>query len=1078
MPFRKYRAVTAFSKNDTRIFKQIYQGRLKLKVPMFKTPESIKALDVQILDPNDADFVHKLRSRGTELLEAPKTVASASFFKKSLVQDHPLYQAKKAYIFEGIEPFCDGMSQASTLTHSVLIEGLPLDIQTKAQKFDISEEKVRDAILHAEKYDPSLDKLPRRHDPVIFWVTHPRVHGTPVVKRNNILLDNLHRHLLYAMITKGTVRAEQFKLDRDEFLSAKVSSGRFSSSPLVIRSQPHLAIQTTNATEAWAKGEKLKEILKQPVLSCHPIDPIIDLKLDNIYNNEPLLPRKEHSLHLNTLMWTREQDQKYPWTKEQNAANAIMQTFGAAVAQARRMNLEEKDIEKPILIKGVQLVDGKLDLVAVQLNTLDLRPENAHKNVIWIEKGVRLYRPKPFYEQLKTVDELDLETETSLLMCDQLQTRKHIRYLVRHLNIFPNNYSSLDTTKITLFYFAISGLDLLGELDASLKEGGRKRCIDWIYSMQLTSQSANYGLCDSGVRGFGAIAFDERRRENRWIVQHNLSTFWKRDELVGERITFPTPLVPPRSISAKWRLPEHFFYDQTEVQLINRNLLAARQVQDGTAQMWTVSERSNQKTLELFTLNTKRDFVTLDPEQASTSSVLPAAARQLKTATDRMNGDLWIRTMASLYLKTRDDQFTQIFRGAISTFHENPFFEEVIICDGRDFVWIGQPGNSFTRVKNTFGTASKKLASTSHPRILFSADEHSLRLLDVRNDSPQTAVPLYQLDDWQKITSLSSKDFLSQIDTAEEPQLLFNKPRILHVLPMQASERFCMLVTTKHLIVIDSRIPGQPIFTFGHGIEGLIHHIETCPPWRDPVEGGSTLQPPKVCRMPGDFLHLVREDISGESYQHLFSPTRSIAIVSEYGESDSCIILTALDDGSLWSQRQTHQKTSTKETEKLFSASVKLVKKYVRSNRYQPDPSFADLPDELCPSRKDLLMTVPVDQVTSKKKFRKPKQHYDLDQVMQTMDRTNLNSSAEKEEVRSTETIALIDKETNEQRINTRMTLDILQGEPIASISHLLSWEEFDAQGLLQSNTTTTRLALLDIQEENEDEEMMDELRR
>lgn len=39
------------------------------------------------------------------------------------------------------------------------------------------------------------------------------------------------------------------------------------------------------------------------------------------------------------------------------------------------------------VVNGVQLVDGKFDLVTFQLNTLDLSNENPVKNVVWVEKG-------------------------------------------------------------------------------------------------------------------------------------------------------------------------------------------------------------------------------------------------------------------------------------------------------------------------------------------------------------------------------------------------------------------------------------------------------------------------------------------------------------------------------------------------------------------------------------------------------------------------------------------------------------------------------------------------------------------
>lgn len=49
-----------------------------------------------------------------------------------------------------------------------------------------------------------------------------------------------------------------------------------------------------------------------------------------------------------------------------------------------------KILKKPIVTKSVQLINGKLDLIAVQLNTLNLTQlnDNDVKNLVWVEKGL------------------------------------------------------------------------------------------------------------------------------------------------------------------------------------------------------------------------------------------------------------------------------------------------------------------------------------------------------------------------------------------------------------------------------------------------------------------------------------------------------------------------------------------------------------------------------------------------------------------------------------------------------------------------------------------------------------------
>lgn len=52
----------------------------------------------------------------------------------------------------------------------------------------------------------------------------------------------------------------------------------------------------------------------ETVPDVYPIDPRIDLGSDHVYNKNALLPRQFSTLALVGACWSREQDQKYPWT--------------------------------------------------------------------------------------------------------------------------------------------------------------------------------------------------------------------------------------------------------------------------------------------------------------------------------------------------------------------------------------------------------------------------------------------------------------------------------------------------------------------------------------------------------------------------------------------------------------------------------------------------------------------------------------------------------------------------------------------------------------------------------------------
>lgn len=102
------------------------------------------------------------------------------------------------------------------------------------------------------------------------------------------------------------------------------------SSPFVIRHQPHLIIQSANPVPRIASKAEVSATMyafnysfvynqifrSERPPDIYPIVPTLDLKLVNIYNTAPVVPRSQfRNLHMNTLLLSKEQDQKYPFTR-------------------------------------------------------------------------------------------------------------------------------------------------------------------------------------------------------------------------------------------------------------------------------------------------------------------------------------------------------------------------------------------------------------------------------------------------------------------------------------------------------------------------------------------------------------------------------------------------------------------------------------------------------------------------------------------------------------------------------------------------------------------------------------------
>lgn len=75
---------------------------------------------------------------------------------------------------------------------------------------------------------------------------------------------------------------------------------------------------------------------------------------------------------------------------------------------------------------------------------------------------------------------------------------QHIKFFQRCLNVLPCAMSSLDEMRMTVAYFAVSGLDLLNALDTI---ESKQRIIEWIYSLQVLPNSDRSNLDRCGFKG-------------------------------------------------------------------------------------------------------------------------------------------------------------------------------------------------------------------------------------------------------------------------------------------------------------------------------------------------------------------------------------------------------------------------------------------------------------------------------------------------------------------------------------------------------------------------------------------------
>ncbi|KAL4227825.1 Geranylgeranyl transferase type-1 subunit beta [Mactra antiquata] len=81
--------------------------------------------------------------------------------------------------------------------------------------------------------------------------------------------------------------------------------------------------------------------------------------------------------------------------------------------------------------------------------------------------------------------------------------KKHTQFFKRCLQILPARYSSLDTSRMTIAFFALSGLDILNALDVIEKD--REGIIEWIYTLQVLPKNDGSNENQCGFSGSTTI---------------------------------------------------------------------------------------------------------------------------------------------------------------------------------------------------------------------------------------------------------------------------------------------------------------------------------------------------------------------------------------------------------------------------------------------------------------------------------------------------------------------------------------------------------------------------------------------
>ncbi|CAD6196941.1 unnamed protein product [Caenorhabditis auriculariae] len=445
----------------------------------------------------------------------------------------------------------------------------------------------------------------------------------------------------------------------------------------------------------------------------------------------------------------------------------------------------------------------------------------------------------------------------------------------------------------------------------------------------------DFGLASFGERGFGGLLPDicDNSPRTSFLPQYNLESFW-RTEIPPLSFDLPRPMIEPRAAKLRLlRLPGSFTPETPDYELFNRNLLTAKvfENEEGSyIRVWTVNERSNCRTVELFD-------VQLDDRCLPKEEVHEKYDRRKK---------LKEAVMELRYSEVLDDEASEPVR----SFEENTLFRgEIALIDYYRTLWWGELGHGLMRHKNdSFENDINSLGFGNHPRVLYAALGSSVKSIDVRTEN-SAAVSFFDT---------SSYDCKRGSDSGYVNEKPIPTPEIQHIRLIPDSPQNLIAISSHAVYLFDERFPGRPLITLLHSIPFGSHHVAVSRAVRDIAHGGdivsfyaldqrvsgisatrlyhhrsgvwSSCHPFRLCDKPDDYNRLLKT-----SSVLRREADRSLALVQglKLDAKDVDLLLRQLDDGSVWLQRLIYGNLQGDKKNEEHEESQKSIAKYCERNK-------------------------------------------------------------------------------------------------------------------------------------------------
>lgn len=297
------------------------------------------------------------------------------FYTAPPAQEMPLYKEKPCYVFNQRTSVLEGLRQATWLTKTKLIRGLPPHLlslgENPENQIPDQDERVQNAIRHARFWDTTEDR-PRKE------------------KYSNTLLLNF-LHLCATLQSKNPALGRRI-LAEEHSLAASWTRGE---DLFQVRGRNSLLQTSMDPLPVVSGKEEVLETSDYVLETFYPVSPTIDLQQINVYKEEMNCTGFTGNYpypHAHTLYFLEVTD-RWKFFPEQFRAKMVMFTFGNALARAHKLYGTEPRqlLDRPVTVQAVGTNGRIFQFLVFQLNTTDLSGDDGIKNQLWLEDDVELY---------------------------------------------------------------------------------------------------------------------------------------------------------------------------------------------------------------------------------------------------------------------------------------------------------------------------------------------------------------------------------------------------------------------------------------------------------------------------------------------------------------------------------------------------------------------------------------------------------------------------------------------------------------------------------------------------------------